>query len=128
MKVFARDHGVRPVPGNWQSSRASDDSVLNGAPGVLKVVKLPNAVAVVATDTYWRAKRALSRLQPQWDVGAAGTIDSEQLSSAFRAALSDPMLTARNQGDVDKAMLPAPPRPSRRSTRRHTSRIRRWSP
>ena len=29
---------------------------------------------------YWRAKQALSRLQPEWDVGEAGKVDSEQLS------------------------------------------------
>ena len=61
---------------------------LAGAPGIIQVVKLPNAVAVVATDSYWRAKQALARLQPEWDVGAAGTVDSEQLSKAFRAALT----------------------------------------
>jgi isoquinoline 1-oxidoreductase subunit beta len=91
-----------PVPGG--KLKSVDDSVLNGAPGVLKVVKLPNAVAVVATDTYWRAKRALSRLQPEWDTGAAGKVDSEMLSRMYRAALSEPMLTARNDGNIDQAM------------------------
>ena len=67
------------------------------------MVKLDNAVAVVATDTFWRAKRALSRLQPEWDVGAAGKVDSEQLSKEYRAALDEPMLTARNDGNVDQA-------------------------
>ena len=89
-----------PVPGG--KLKSVDNSVLNGAPGVLKVVKLPNAVAVVATDTYWRAKRALSRLQPEWDVGAAGKVDSDKLSQMFRAALNEPMLTARNDGNVDQ--------------------------
>jgi isoquinoline 1-oxidoreductase beta subunit len=89
-----------PVPGG--KLKSVDDSVLDGAPGVLKVVKLPNAVAVVATDTYWRAKRALSRLQPEWDVGAAGKVDSDKLSQMFRAALNEPMLTARNDGNVDQ--------------------------
>jgi isoquinoline 1-oxidoreductase subunit beta len=59
---------------------------------------------VVATGTFWRAKRALSRLQPEWDVGAAGSVDSAQLSAQFRAALTERMVTARNDGDVDKAM------------------------
>jgi isoquinoline 1-oxidoreductase subunit beta len=90
-----------PVPGG--KLKGVDESVLNGAPGVLQVVKLPNAVAVVATDTYWRAKRALSRLQPEWDTGAAGDVDSEQLSKEYRAALNGPMLTARNDGNVDQA-------------------------
>ena len=91
-----------PVPGG--KLKSVDDSVLAGAPGILQVVKLDNAVAVVATDTYWRAKRALSRLQPEWDTGEAGKVDSDELSQMYRAALSEPMLTARNDGNVDQAM------------------------
>src|ERR1700691_3733470 len=91
-----------PVPGG--KLKSVDDSVLAGAPGVVRVVKLPNAVAVVATDTFWRAKRALSRLHPEWDVGPAGSVNSEQLSKEFRAALNGPMLTARNDGNVDQAL------------------------
>src|SRR4029077_18299976 len=72
--------------------------------GIVRVVKLENAVAVVATGTFWRAKRALSRLQPEWDVGAAGSVDSAQLSAQFRAALTERMVTARNDGNVDRAM------------------------
>jgi isoquinoline 1-oxidoreductase beta subunit len=94
-----------PVPGG--KLKSVDESVLAGAPGILQVVKLDNAVAVVATESFWRAKRALSRLQPEWDVGTAGKVDSEQLSKAFHAALSEPMLTARNDGDVDQAMAGA---------------------
>jgi isoquinoline 1-oxidoreductase beta subunit len=91
-----------PVPGG--KLKSVDDSVLAGAPGIVQVVKLDNAVAVVATESFWRAKRALSRLQPEWDIGAAGQVDSDKLSKEFRAALSEPMLTARNDGDVDTAM------------------------
>jgi isoquinoline 1-oxidoreductase beta subunit len=94
-----------PVPGG--KLKSVDDSVLSGASGIVQVVKLDNAVAVVATDNFWRAKRALSRLQPEWDTGAAGTVDSEQLSKAFHAALNEPMLTARNDGNVDQAMAGA---------------------
>jgi len=90
-----------PVPGG--KLKSVEDSMLAGAPGIVAVVKLDNAVAVVATDTYWRAKRALSRLQPEWDVGDAGKVDSEELSKTYRAALSEPMLTARNEGNVDQA-------------------------
>src|SRR5271169_1121406 len=94
-----------PVPGG--KLKSVDESVLSGAPGILRVVKLEHAVAVVATESFWRAKRALSRLQPEWDVGEAGKVDSEQLSEAFHAALSEPMLTARNDGNVDQAMTGA---------------------
>jgi isoquinoline 1-oxidoreductase beta subunit len=91
-----------PAPGG--KLKGVDESVLSGAPGIVRVVKLENAVAVVATDSFWRAKRALSRLQPEWEVGAAGGVNSGQLSKEYRAALTARMVTARNDGDVDKAM------------------------
>jgi isoquinoline 1-oxidoreductase beta subunit len=81
-----------------------DGSLLAGAPGVLQMVRLDNAVAVVATGSYWRAKQALARLQPEWDVDAAGSVDSDGLSRAFHTALNDTMAIARNDGDVDQAM------------------------
>jgi isoquinoline 1-oxidoreductase subunit beta len=99
--VFAAINAC-PVPGG--KLKSVDDSVVTGAPGVLQVVRLDNAVAVVATGSYWRAKQALARLQPEWDVGEAGAVDSEGLSKAFRAALNEPMLTARNDGNIDQAM------------------------
>jgi isoquinoline 1-oxidoreductase beta subunit len=99
--VFAAINAC-PVPGG--KLKSVDESVLSGAPGIVGVVKLERAIAVVATGSFWRAKRALSRLQPEWDVGAAGTVDSAQLSREYRAALSERMLIARNDGDVDKAM------------------------
>jgi isoquinoline 1-oxidoreductase beta subunit len=99
--VFA---SINACPVRGGKLRSVDESALAGVPGIVGVVKLEDAVAVVATDSFWRAKRALSRLQPEWDVGAAGHVDSEQLSKEFRAALTDRMMIARNDGDVDKAM------------------------
>src|SRR5580700_3235215 len=99
--VFA---AINACPVRGGKLKSVDESVLSGMPGIVRVVKLEDAVAVVATDTFWRAKRALSRLRPEWDVGAAGHVDSEQLSKQFRAALTDRMVVARNDGDVDKAM------------------------
>ena len=91
-----------PVPGG--KLKSVDESPAQGAPGVIKVVKLDNAVAVVATGTFWRAKQALAKLQPEWDVGAAGNVDSVGLSKEFHAALDGPAVAARSQGDVEKAM------------------------
>jgi len=99
--VFA---AINACPVRGGKLKSVDESVLSGTPGIVGVVKLENAVAVVATGTFWRAKRALSRLQPEWDVGAAGSVDSRQLSAQFRAALTERMVTARNDGNVDKAM------------------------
>ena len=102
--VFA---SINACPVRGGKLKSVDESVLSGVPGIVGVVKLEDAVAVVATDSFWRAKRALARLQPEWDVGAAGSVDSEQLSKEFRAALTDHMVVARNDGDVDKAMAGA---------------------
>ena len=98
--VFA---AINACPVRGGRLKSVDESVLSGVRGIVRTVKLENAVAVVA-DSFWRAKRALSRLQPEWDVGAAGSVDSEQLSKEFRAALTERMVTARNDGNVDKAM------------------------
>jgi isoquinoline 1-oxidoreductase beta subunit len=92
-----------PVPGG--KLKSVDESPLANAPNILKVVKLPDAVAVVATGSFWRAKQALAKLQPEWEVREAGGVDSAQLSHEFRAALnSDAAQMARNDGDVDRAM------------------------
>jgi isoquinoline 1-oxidoreductase subunit beta len=99
--VFA---SINACPVRGGKLKSVDESVLSGVPGIVRVVKLEDAVAVVATDSFWRAKRALSRLQPEWDVGAAGRVDSAQLSAQFRAALIDRMVIARDDGNVDKAM------------------------
>lgn len=52
--------------------------------GVLRVVQLDNAVAVVA-DSYWQAKKGLGALAPAWDLAKA----SRHTSSAYNAALVD---------------------------------------
>jgi len=103
--VFA---SINACPVRGGKLKNVDESVLSSVPGIVRVVKLEDAVAVVATDSFWRAKRALSRLQPEWDVGAAGHVQSEQLSKEFRAALTDRMVIARNDGNIEKAMSGAP--------------------
>jgi isoquinoline 1-oxidoreductase subunit beta len=87
-----------PVPGGKLAS--VDDAPAKGRRGVLQVVKLDNAVAVVA-DRFWRAKEALALLKPEWDTGEAGKTDSAQFAKLYRDALDGPMVTARNDGNVD---------------------------
>jgi isoquinoline 1-oxidoreductase subunit beta len=99
--VFA---AINACPVQGGKLKSVDESVVAGAPGVLQVVKLDNAVAVVAEGSFWRAKQALARLQPEWDAGEAASVDSDKLSQEFHKALSETMLTARNDGDVDQAL------------------------
>ena len=55
-------------------------------PGVVKVVSLDNAVAVVA-DTTWRAKAALAALQIIWKSGPAAKLDSEAIGKSLTSAV-----------------------------------------
>ena len=82
--------------------KSVDDAPAKGRRGILQVVKLENAVVVVA-DRFWRAKEALALLKPEWDVGAAGNTDSAQFAKLYRDALDGPMVSARNDGSVDDA-------------------------
>ena len=90
-----------PVPGG--TVKSVDDAATKSMRGVEAVVKLENAVAVVA-DRFWRAKKAAEALQIEWNPGAGAGTDSVQFAKAYRDALDGPAATARNDGDVDKAM------------------------
>jgi isoquinoline 1-oxidoreductase subunit beta len=93
-----------PVPGG--TLKSVDDGAAKGMRGVEAVVKLDNAVAVVA-DRFWRAKRAAEALKIEWNRGDAGATDSAQFAKSYRDALDGPAATARHDGDVEKAMAGA---------------------
>jgi isoquinoline 1-oxidoreductase subunit beta len=96
-----------PVPGGTLAS--VDESPLKGAAGIVQVVKLPNAVAVVATGSFWRAKQALAQLHPEWNVGVAGSTNSAQFNREYKAAsLAGPAAIARNDGDAPAVLAQAP--------------------
>ncbi len=83
--------------------RSVDERAIAGSRGVIQVVKLPNAVAVIA-DRYWRAKAALDKLPIEWDLGAAAATDSVQFRKAYLDALDETGAVARHDGNVDAAM------------------------
>ncbi len=80
-----------------------DESPIKGMRGIKQVVKLADAVAVVA-DNYWRANEALKKLKPVWDGGIAAHTNSAQFAEDYRGALDGPMVTARNDGDAKAAI------------------------
>jgi isoquinoline 1-oxidoreductase beta subunit len=80
-----------------------DETEIQGRRGVIKVVKLDDAVAVVA-DRYWRAKSALDKLKIEWAPGPNATASSAQFDQAYRDALDGPMLSARKEGDAAAAL------------------------
>jgi isoquinoline 1-oxidoreductase beta subunit len=89
-----------PVAGG--KLKSVDEAPVKGRRGVLHVVKLDDAVAVVA-NRYWRAKEALALLKPEWETGEAGNTDSAQFAKLYRETLDGPMVSARNDGNVDDA-------------------------
>ena len=89
-----------PVAGG--KLKSVDETPVKGRRGIQQVVKLADAVAVVA-DRFWRAKEALALLEPEWETGAAGKTDSGQFAKLYRDTLDGPMVNARNDGDVDAA-------------------------
>jgi len=77
--------------------------------GVSKVIQLENAVVVVADNT-WRARQGLAALQPQWNAGENGAIDSDAVRAAMEAAVvsgTDFDTDHKVGGDADAAIAGA---------------------
>ena len=90
-----------PVYGG--SVKSVDESGLKALPGILGVVKLKDAVVVVA-DRYWRAKKGLDALKIEWDAGGYGAVQQADLERGLRETLDGPMFTAEKKGDPDAAL------------------------
>jgi isoquinoline 1-oxidoreductase subunit beta len=84
--------------------KSVDETKLAGMQGIRRVVKLPDAVAVVA-DSWWRAKKAAEALAPAWDVGDHSSVSSSTISANLHEALSAAdARVGRNDGDVDRVL------------------------
>jgi isoquinoline 1-oxidoreductase beta subunit len=66
--------------------KSVDESKLVGMKGVRKVVKLKDAVAVVA-DSWWQAKKAVEALTVTWDDGGNGAVSSNSIKDFLRTGL-----------------------------------------
>jgi isoquinoline 1-oxidoreductase beta subunit len=67
--------------------------------GVRGVVKLDNAVAVIADNT-WYARQGVAALDIQWDEGANASLCTQDLRALMTAALAKPGVVARDHGDA----------------------------
>src|SRR5262245_15393950 len=76
-----------------------DSAPAETMPGVKGVVRLENAVAVVA-DSYWRARKAVAALKPQFDDAGHGNVSSESIFAAFDKALAAPPETPKDAAAV----------------------------
>jgi isoquinoline 1-oxidoreductase beta subunit len=83
-----------------------DDSKAKTIKGVQQVVRLDNAVAVIA-EHMWAAEQGLAALDIQWDEGPNATLSSVDIVQQLEEASRGPGVIAYEEGDVAKAMAGA---------------------
>jgi isoquinoline 1-oxidoreductase beta subunit len=87
--------------------RADADKVAK-LPGVVKVVPLETAVAVVAEKSWWFAHQALKELPIEWDLGTNTKVSSASIMEFLREGLTvKDAPVSRHEGDVEKAFASA---------------------
>jgi isoquinoline 1-oxidoreductase beta subunit len=86
---------------------AVDTAPADAMPGVKKVVKLDEAVAVVA-DSFWRARRALAALKPEFSDAGHDDVSTGSIFAAFDQALGAPPDVPANAAKVVTAEYRAP--------------------
>ena len=87
--------------------KSVDESSIAGRSGIRGVVRMPNAVAVVA-DSWWRAQRAVAALAVTWDDGGNGGLSSGSIADVVRGGLTAaPAQVGRADGDTAAALAAA---------------------
>jgi isoquinoline 1-oxidoreductase beta subunit len=80
--------------------KAVDENAIANMKGVRRVVRLPDAVAVIA-DSWWRAKRALDALPIEWDPRGNERVSTASIAAAVRAGLdAEKSQIGRSDGDI----------------------------
>lgn len=72
--------------------------------GVVQVVRLPDAVAVVA-DHYWAARKGLEALSPTWKEGSNATASQAAIIANYARAAQGEGASAMAEGGLDAAMM-----------------------
>ena len=102
MKIAAV--AISPVFGG--KVKAVDDAAAHRIKGVRQVVRIDNAVAVIA-DHMWAAKKGLKAAAIEWDDGPNGNISTDDVIRQLEEASKQPGAVARSEGDVEKALAGA---------------------
>jgi isoquinoline 1-oxidoreductase beta subunit len=80
-----------------------DDTAAKAVKGVRQIVRLDDAVAVVA-DHMGAAKKGLAALVVEWDDGPHGRLATKDILEELQQATLKPGVVAQNIGAVDQAM------------------------
>jgi isoquinoline 1-oxidoreductase beta subunit len=83
-----------------------DDAAAKAVKGVRQIVRLDDAVAVVA-DHMGAAKKGLAALVIEWDDGPHAKLDTQAIVGELEKATLNSGAVAQNVGDVDQAMASA---------------------
>ena len=83
-----------------------DDAAASKVPGAHQVVKLDNAVAVIA-DHYWAARQGLEAGSAKFNDGPHASITTADVVAALAKASETPGAVAKNEGDVTAALAKA---------------------
>src|SRR5262245_8408780 len=83
-----------------------DDTAAKAVKGVRQIVRLDDAVAVVA-DHMGAAKKGLAALVIEWDDGPHAKLTTEAVAGELEKATLNPGAVAQNIGDADNAMASA---------------------
>jgi isoquinoline 1-oxidoreductase subunit beta len=86
--------------------KSVDDAAAKAVKGVRQIVRLDDAVAVVA-DHMGAAKKGLAALVIEWDDGPHAKLSTDDIAGALEKATLNSGAIAQNIGDVDKAMASA---------------------
>src|SRR6266480_1552355 len=84
----------------------ASSTLAKAIPGVQQVVRLDDAVAVVAADT-WAAKQGLAALDVRWDDGPNANLTTADIVQQLATASEKSGVVARKDGDVAAAMAGA---------------------
>jgi isoquinoline 1-oxidoreductase subunit beta len=86
--------------------KSVDDAAAKAVNGVRQIVRLDDALAVVA-DHMGAAKKGLAALVIEWDDGPHGKLNTDEIVVELQKATLNPGAVAQNIGDVDTAMASA---------------------
>ncbi len=95
-----------PVFGGRLKSVNADK--VNKMRGVVKVVPLEDAVAVVAEESWWNAHQAVRALSIEWDFGENANVSSDSIMEFLREGINlKKAPVSRDEGDVETAFAAA---------------------
>jgi isoquinoline 1-oxidoreductase subunit beta len=99
---------IRHCPVFGGALKSVEENSISTMPGVRGVVRMPDAVAVVA-DSWWRAKRAADALAVSWDDCGNGAVSTASIAEFVRGGLGadEEAQIGRADGDAAAALAGA---------------------